>query len=104
MPNVSNFLVSWHTPNIPREECMPNPLLRPPLFSFAQFGDSAFQKTRLVPVPDITCIEVDEPEQTDTTEITSPTDGTDSGVEYEVNDSDLEVDDSVLECLTDYCF
>ena len=39
-------------PDLPVEECMPNPLLRPrdPYFSFAQFGDAAFQKIRLVPI------------------------------------------------------
>ena len=41
-------------PDLPREECMPNPLLRPrdPLFTFAQFGEAAFQKTRLTTIPE----------------------------------------------------
>jgi len=48
-------------PDLPVEECMPNPLLRPrdPYFSFAQFGDAAFQKTRLVPIDENKPLEVD---------------------------------------------
>ena len=49
------------------EECMPNPLLRPrdPLFTFAQFGEAAFKKTRLTTIPENFPIEVDDDGTTD---------------------------------------
>ena len=89
-------------PDLIREECMPNPLLRPrdPHFSFAQFGDAAFQKTRLVPIPEDTPIEVENSEQTDAQQASA----SDASEEYEISDSDLEEGDADLECLTDYCF
>ena len=37
------------------------------------------KKSRLVPIPEDTRIDIDESEQTDVTETTSPTGGTDSG-------------------------
>ena len=60
-------------PDLPREECMPNLLLRPrdPNYTFAQFGDAAFQKTRLVPIPEGTPIEVENPNQTDAQQSTA---------------------------------
>ena len=88
-------------PDLPCEECMPNPLLRPrdPLFSFAQFGDAAFQKTRLVAIPEDIGIDLENPEHTDTHE-TSPSDAME---EYKIDDSDIEEGNADLECLTDYC-
>ena len=70
---------------------------RNPLFSFAQFGDSAFQKTRLVVIPEDTCIDVDDPNQLQT-------DATECAEQYEIDDSDLEEGNADLECLIDYCF
>ena len=89
-------------PDLPREECMPNPLLHPrdPNYTFAQFGDAAFQKTRLVPIPEGTPIEVETPNQTDAQQSTA----SDESEEYEISDSDLEDGDADFECLTDYCF
>ena len=93
-------------PDLPREECMPNPLLRPrdPLFTFAQFGEAAFKKTRLTTIPENFPIEVDDDGTADVPEPASPGDEHERGEEFDVDDSDLEENDSILECLTDYCF
>jgi hypothetical protein len=94
-------------PDLPVEECMPNPLLRPrdPYFSFAQFGNAAFQKTRLVPIDENKPLEVDV-EPTDSKVTPLPADATDheSGEDVEVIDSDLEEGDNIFEYLNDYCF
>ena len=94
-------------PDLPVEECMPNPLLRPrdPYFSFAQFGDAAFQKTTLVPIDENKPLEVDV-EPTDSKVTPLPADATDheSGEDVEVIDSDLEEGDNIFEYLNDYCF
>ena len=40
-------------------------------YTFAQFGDAAFQKTRHVPIPEGTPIEVENPNQTDAQQSTA---------------------------------
>ena len=93
--------------DLPVEECIPNTLLRPrdPYFSFAQFGDAAFQKIRLVPIDENKPLEVDV-EPTDSKVTPLPADATDheSGEDVEVIDSDLEEGDNIFEYLNDYCF
>ena len=87
--------------DLSREECMPNPLLksRNCNLSFAQFGDVAFQKTRLKAIPkEVECEEESEPTQPFPT-----TETNEEGEDIEVYDSDEEADE-VYESLRDYCF
>ena len=76
--SVLNFLGLWHTQNFLLQSVYTNPLLRPrdPYFSFAQFGDAAFQKTRLVPIDENKPLEVDV-EPTDSKVTPLPADATD---------------------------
>ena len=67
-------------------------------YTFAQFGDAAFQKTRLVPILEGTPIEVENPNQTDAQQSTA----SDESEDYKISDSDLEDGDADLECLTDF--
>ena len=60
-----------------------------------------FSKIRIAK---IIAIEVDADAPTDVPEPACAGDENDSGEEFEVDDSDLEENDSILECLTDYCF
>ena len=71
---------------------------------FAQFGEAAFQKTRLIPIPEDMAIDVDADAPTDGPKPAFAPGQTDSGEEFEVNDSAHEEGDAMLECLTDYCF
>jgi hypothetical protein len=47
---------------------------------------------------------VDDDATADVPEPASPGDENEGGEEFDVDDSDLKENDSILECLTDYCF
>ena len=88
--------------DLTQEECMPNPLFksRNSNLSFAQFGDVAFQKTRLKMIPET----VECEEESELTEPLPTTETNNEGEDIEVFDSDYEEGDKVYGSLSDYCF